>query len=340
MDEIQFDYQDLVSPEIYTERVAKIDFYNVGSNTMLLRDLIKNRRQMFLIIGFVLLISARLQAYEPNLEHVDLQETRWNKTNAKLEALLESIEKTDFNLEVINPSLYVTNTLWANIQDYLIPYDHPAKIKLDEIFSASRALYNMHSMIAAGFEAAKPQHHSQIIVTRHPELRGYVIKAYLDEQEYHSGKPEYYFWIKRIIGSRLIKNLIESHKYEHLIKVPKKWIYLLPDEPSPPDGSLRKMFILVEEDMDIYPDKRNEKLWGSSAVTKELLKALFTITTELGLFDCAKPANCPIAKDGKVALIDTQSYFAKRVKYHKLTPYLSPSMKRYWLKLTAKSEDK
>lgn len=226
----------------------------------------------------------------------------------------------------------ISNSLGSQLTPFLIPSHHPAKIKLDHLLADLNAFYDLHSMEAAGFEPALPQHHTQIIVTRHPELKGYVIKAYLDIQDYHSGKPEYYFWIKRILGAQLVREAIESHGYDHLLKVPRKWIYQLPTTHSAPH-SLKKNFILVEEDMDIYDDPTNAALWGSEWVTKELLQALYTIITELGLFDCAKPANCPISKDGRVAFVDTQSFHVKQVKYQKLTPYLSPAMQNYWLEL-------
>ncbi len=246
---------------------------------------------------------------------------------------IQKIEADQERPVVANPSIYVSNEIWEQVIEYLMPNDHPIKEKLDQIFLRSRALTDKKSMKAAGFAAAKPQHHSQIIVAKHPELKGYVIKAYRDDQDYHSGKPEQYFWIKRAQGARLIQESIVAHKYEHLFKVPKKWIYVLPDEPSPPSNYLRKIFILVEEDMELLDKKRNKKSWGSSVITKELLQALYTILTELGLFDCSKPSNCPFSIDGRVAFIDTQSYHKKRVKYHNLTPYLSSSRRSYWEKL-------
>lgn len=236
-----------------------------------------------------------------------------------------------------SPSQYVSDQVWQEVRDFIIPNDHPIKYRLDAIFSASRAFYDFQSMEAAGFTATIPQHHTGIIVTRHPELKGYVIKAYLDIQEYHSGKPEYYFWKKRAIGAQLIRKSIEEHNYGHLLKVPQKWLYLIPDDPAPLPG-LPKMFILVEEDMDIYDSETNKELWGSQIVTKKLLKSFYNVITELGLFDCAKPDNCPISKDGRVAFVDTQCYHFKKVKYHKLTPYLSPSMKKYWKKLIKDGE--
>lgn len=248
----------------------------------------------------------------------------------------QAIEANQRRAQEIYSSLYVSDETWEQVQNYLMPDDHPAKATLDQIFSNSRAFADQESMLLSGFTPAEPQHHTQIIVTSHPMLQGYIIKAYLDSQQYHSGKPEHYYWIKRAIGARLIQEFITVREYDHLFKVPQKWIYLLPDEPSPPQGYLRKMFILVEEDMHIFNDKKNEKLWGSKCVTKELLKGLFTIITELELFDCAKPSNCPFSIDGKVAFVDTQSYQKGFVKYYKLTPLLSPDMKSYWEKLIKK----
>lgn len=246
---------------------------------------------------------------------------------------MEGIHAHHDSRAVASPSIYVTDTLWKQVAEFLLPNDHPIKERLDEIFIRSRATCNIEAMIAAGFERAKPQHHTRIIVTRHSNLQGYVFKTYLDNEPYHSGNPEHYYWIKRATGARLIQNSIRIHHYEHLFKVPNKWIYLLPDEPSPPAGSIRKKFILVEEDMELIAPKLNKKKWGSDEVTEELLHALYTISSELGLFDCTKVDNCPFSEDGRVAFIDTQSYHKKRVKYHKLTRYLSPPMRTYWKKL-------
>lgn len=276
---------------------------------------------IFLIIVFFVLCSTM---------HISSSQIPLNLLGLEIFEERSEVKIPIENAELSSPSRYVNDSVWIQVRDYLMPNDHPLKKNLDQIFSASRALADMESMKEAGFKFSRPQHHTQIIVTKHPKLKEYVIKAYLDEQEYHSGKPEYYFWIKRIKGARLIQKAIENHKYEHLFKVPKKWIYLLPDEPAPAACPQIKMFILVEEDMDIYNDKKNERLWGGQSVTEEMLNALYTILTELGLFDCAKPSNCPFSRDGRVAFVDTQSYNAKQVKYHKLAPYLSPQMRSHW----------
>lgn len=240
-----------------------------------------------------------------------------------------------------NPSIYVSNEVWEQVQDYLMPDDHPMKEKLDQIFSNSRALADQESMVAAGFAPAQPMPRTKITVTRHSEIPGYVIKAYLDVTP-RGGKnrPEHYFLIKRVIGSRLIQKSIRDHNYEHLLKVPKKWIYLLPDEPSPPPHYLRKVCILVEDDMDIFDNKKNKKKWGSKQVTKELLKAFYTVITELTLSDSTKLPNCPFSRDGRVSLIDTQMFNTGYMKYDKLTRHLSPPMQTYWKELISNAGQK
>jgi hypothetical protein len=249
---------------------------------------------------------------------------------------IQGIEANQKKLAHTTPSKYLSLREWNKVKKYLMPDHHPIKKKLDLMFSSARLLCNRESAEAAGFEAFPPQHNTQIIVAKHPELRGYIIKAYFDEQQYFKGKTECEHWIRRVKGARLIQNYIRTYRYDNLFKVPKKWIYLLPDEPSPPPHHLRKMFILVEEDMEIFDDITNKLRWGSEWVTKRRLYVLYKITTDLGLLDSAQPSNCPFSIDGKAAFVDTEMYHRHFVKYEKMTPYLSPAMKLYWKKITAK----
>ncbi len=247
---------------------------------------------------------------------------------------LFSLEAKEKRTKQTIPSRYVTKTAWNNVGPHLIPNDHPAKPKLDEIFNRSRALYDQGSMTAAGFDALPPQHHTEIIVAKHHELKGYVIKAYLDVQEYYQNKPEEYFWLKRVRGAKLIRKCLKENHYEHLIKVPRKWLYLLPDRPSPPKKCLRKRFILIAEDMELHNQEENEKAWGSEIVTKEFLAAFYQITTELKLLDSSKPDNCWFSLDGRAAFVDTELYLKGEVKYYRLLPFLSAPMQEYWKELS------
>lgn len=250
-------------------------------------------------------------------------------------ALSSAQEPNTENAHRPNPSLYASDAAWESVYDFLIPEDHPIKNELDQIFTSSRAFETHATMKSAGFSPAKPQKFTQLIFTSHPNIKGYVIKAYLDNQKYFEQRPEFYYWVKRIKGANLIRQYIEFNNYSHLLKVPRKWIYLLPDEPSPNPKYLRKNFILVEEDMDIYGDAGNKRIWKSSLVTKELLNALYKTAMDLGLYDSLHPLNnCPFSKDGRVAFVDTQRFYEARVKFYNLTPYLSPTMRQHWLKLT------
>lgn len=245
-----------------------------------------------------------------------------------------------------SPSEYVSNRIWNEVKNYMIPADHPAKKKLDEICSRSRAIFDINSMKSAGFSPVIPQHNTCTIVTRHPELAGYIMKIYLDEQPYFKDRPEYFYWIERIIGANKIRKFINDHHYQHLFKVPNKWIYLVPDEPSPPADCLRKNFILVEDDMEIFRKKISKEIWKSDKVTHELLDSFFHIVTKLGLYDSAKPGNSSFSKDGRVAFIDTQVYWKKKKgqkfiiykeeKYRQLLRHLNDSNKLYWENLIIK----
>lgn len=254
-------------------------------------------------------------------------------------ALLASLYCILSTAHAIDHRQFVPASSWEQIAPHLMPDTHPAKNTLDKIIGNSPVFYDMQTMTQAGFDHAEPQRTTRLIVTRHPKLKGYVIKAYLDTQEYYGNRPEYYYWAKRAEGANLIREAIKKHNYSHLLKTPRKWIYALPSTQHMPlpAGCKRKLFILVEDDMDILDDAASEKRWSSPHATKELLSALHTIITEFRFRDCAKPANCPFSKDGRVALIDTQSFYKKKVGYKKLNRVLTTEMKEYWEALSAEA---
>lgn len=233
------------------------------------------------------------------------------------------------------PSKYVSREIWQLTANYVMPDDHPIKKKLDRLFSASRVFCNFKSMRAAGFEDAQPQPVSRLIVTRHPDFPGFVFKAYFDKQPYFRGSPEYLNWIKRVKGAQAIRKSIKHHQYQHLFKVPRKWLYLLPDNPAPPQNFRRKLFILVEEDMNIYDIIENREIWQSNVVTEELLDAFFTVITDVGLQD-TKTGNCTFSLDGRIAFVDTESCFRSPIRHRGIKKYLQERMQKYWKNLFLK----
>jgi hypothetical protein len=223
-------------------------------------------------------------------------------------------------------------TVWLELEPFFLPVNHPIKAKLDRIFKSTRAIQSKDNFTHAGFEETKECKVTHIVVGQHLSLKGYLIKAYLDTQPTFS---EWIHWLNRIRGSQAIQKCINKYKYTQF-KVPQKWIYPLPLEPSPPLDPLyiRKNFILVVEDMHILKHTDNRKAYKK--ITSELLDQLYVILTEEGLIDSVFPDNIPFTKKGSIAFVDTEHYHEWPVKYDRLDRFLAPSMRDYWLKLTGR----
>lgn len=230
---------------------------------------------------------------------------------------------------------HISHKVWHRTSLYMLTDEHPAKPILDRIFSSSRAIFNVRSMRKAGFINPKVRQWTHIIVTKHPDLPGYIFKTFLDVQRYHNNEPEYKRWVTRIKGARAIQAVLDEKGWNDWFKVPKKWIYALPEHPRTPDDYLPKNFILFEEDMDLLSKEENKAAWKSGQITEERLDALYYILRKLGFNDCIKPDNLPFSHDGKIAFIDTDSYKKGQVQFHKLTKHLPLDMQLYWLLSTA-----
>lgn len=222
--------------------------------------------------------------------------------------------------------------LSATLDPYLLPDHHSIKPLLDAIFSSSRATFSLDTLREAGFNKTKPRHFTKLLVTTHPALPGYIFKLYLDVQRFYKDKNESYYWLLRCQGAEKIRKMISRMNFDSFFKVPQKWIYKLPENPPPPNGYYKKLYILVEENMEIFSEKENLSLWSSELVTFELLKGLYKIVKKLGLTDCLKPDNIPFSYDGKIAFIDTQTFDSK-VDFKELKPFLSPKNQLYWEQL-------
>ncbi len=218
------------------------------------------------------------------------------------------------------------------VANFQLPEDHPVRLKLDELFATSRVIRDEETLKEAGFITSPPTHVFHMVLARHPEIEGYFIKLYRDDQ-LEVGK-EYFDWIRRIRGANDIRDFIEKHGLTHLFKVPRKWVYLLPPHHRPEGDQYHpRETILVVEDMHILSSSENRKMWKSEAVTEELLQKLYFINSSLGLWDSANPNNIPWSIDGKVAFVDTQGHHAQLLHSHELLRFLSKPMKGVWASL-------
>ena len=182
----------------------------------------------------------------------------------------------------------VSKSVKSAVAPYLLPEDHVIRPLLEKIFTRSRVILNLETLEKAGFEQVMPRKFTSLIVTKHPQVPGYIFKIYLDAQRYHKNTPEHEYWIMRIQGAERVRNFIQSNGWEMSFKVPHKWIYELPKTPKPSSDYQTKYYILVEEDMNLLSSSDNKKAWGSDQVTHELLDQFYRILKKIGLADCAK----------------------------------------------------
>lgn len=226
----------------------------------------------------------------------------------------------------------VTDEIWAEIQPYLMPVDHPARKTLDDIFSQFRVVANSETIAQAGFNLT-PQQGVHVHATKHPRLSGYVVKIYPDLHP----EREWFKWIKRCQGAELVRDAIARFNYGKTFKVPHKWVYVLPDQfaVAPQQGIYPKHFILVVEDMKILDPKENRSRYHSKHMHRATLQALVNIMEDLGLSDAVRCANVPFCKDGKLAFVDTESWHRWPVWYHPTKEWLAIPMRKYWNEITA-----
>jgi hypothetical protein len=222
-------------------------------------------------------------------------------------------------------SPYVSSEVWEYVKHFLLPSNHPVKAKLDKIFSASRVTLNEYSLMQAGFERSNVRKFSNNIVSKHPELPGYLVKLFTDEQDIEDYAP----LICRIDGAQYIRNEIKAHGYEDMFSVPNKWIYPLPSEPSPPEGYHRKNFILVVEDMKIYRKSKNYLRWKEK-MTPKRADAMYVLLQNVGLIDSIYPFNLPFCEDGRQAFIDTEHHHKWPVRFQLMLQFFSPEMEQHW----------
>ncbi len=241
-------------------------------------------------------------------------------------------------IEVYRKPAAVSAETWNAVAPYLLPSDHPAKNKLDEIFSKSRPVASSDALKKSGFVPLDDKE-QDLIVARHPQINGYLIKLYYDDHNIpdRNGVPgEAQYWINRIEGADRVRRSIAQHHLENDFTVPKKWIYPIPDSRSVACNGQKdcfpKHFILVSEDLDLVTPAENEKLYKEK-MTPQMLEGLYTIIYETHLYDSIYIDNNIFTKQGKIAFIDTEDLDRKPIYFSDMTKYFSEEMQPYWLNL-------
>lgn len=245
---------------------------------------------------------------------------------------LRVLRKMDFFAFVRHP--HIEEDVWAKVEPYLLPENHPAKATLDRIFNSQvRVTSTEGSLKTAGFTHTKPRRHSKCVVTRHPLLSDYIVKLFLDKQ---TGKNDSHQFVRRAYGARTMQEAIDKFNYGHLFKVPQKYIYPLPPEPTPRHHANRKNFIMIAKDMHLVSKAKNIMMWqNDNVMNKERLKALYTLLKDQGFVDLIRN-NIPFTRDGRMAFIDTEYNHIFPVPFGKLLYSFGPLGRGTWHELMIK----
>lgn len=242
--------------------------------------------------------------------------------------LLATTSLTSATTTPYQKPLLVSDAVWADVQPYLMPADHPIKKKLDKLFK-TRVLENEKSILKAGFSKATPGAFSHVIISENKKLKGYIFKFYSDEQAIEIEAEQ---WINRAFEAQSVQKAIETHGFTKYFKVPKKWIYPLPNN-TKSKSAYPKSFILVAEKINIVRGRENVFKWRHE-VKPKLLDAVYTITEYEGLIDSLVIHNLPFTSDNKLAFIDLEHHHKWPVPFYKLKRYLNQPMQDYWENLT------
>ena len=286
------------------------------------RSVLQTRSVMFdEALGKTLVSAERVffpksYAYSDSGKIVDLLTSTFRQS-CSLEELF-SIKTLPLTNRAYNQNPYVSPDKWEIMRPHFLPENHPIKDRLDRLFSASRVTLNEKTLRKAKFKNTEPGKFSHTIVSKNSKIKNYFFKLFSDQQNIDEARQ----LMRRINGANAIRESIKAHQYHTLLKVPNKWIYPLPPEPSPPPEAFRKNFILIAEDMHIYSKESNYKRWRGKNMTPERLEAIFTVLLEAGLSDSVFAFNLPFSKDRRNAFIDTEHFHNWPVRFQKMLRYL------------------
>lgn len=220
---------------------------------------------------------------------------------------------------------HISKKIWDQVEPYFLSKKIKIKKKLDTLFLGLNQNFSKENLIQNGFTFCI-DHHLHIHALKHPSVQGYIIKLIPSSDK---KSIDWEQWIKRIKGAKIIKNEIKRQKYDRIMVVPKKWIYPFPKNVVSNDEINPHYFALIATDMNILDVSKNHH-WFRSKTTQMHLEAIFTMATLIGLADSCKVANIPWTKDGKLAYVDTESYYQWPINYHLLLEFLSSKNKQIW----------
>lgn len=245
-------------------------------------------------------------------------ETACKNMSKKFYYILFSLAFIVFKLNVLE-----ANCSLNEITPYILPSNHPIKPVLDEIFGSSRVTANLETLKEAGFKIIYIKESSFVVIAKHPRVKRYIFKIYLDsETRTRLNKSSWEWLLNRCIGAERIEKLIKEEKIKKFI-VAKKWLYCT-------SSSLNKIqhpVVLLATDMKLTSEKETAQAWKTK-ITTQHLDELYTILSH-GYGSNFLCGNIPYTKSGKFAFIDTE-YPYRIIDLTEVKRYISPELHAYW----------
>lgn len=233
-----------------------------------------------------------------------------------------------------NPCL--SSKVRKKISPFLLPHTNPIKNNLDYIFSSSsRVTTNDQTLLNAGFNIHSIQPRSYVRILSHPLVPDHLFKAYVDSELRKKKNKDSWEWlVKRCQGASAIRHIIQKKKFK-FFTVPNKWIYPLPEKPSPPIDAYhtRHLALLVVTDMHLRSWEDAVHAWYHQ-ITREHLDELYQIIS-YAKGSSYRPDNIALTINGTFAFIDTE-YPRHKPDYASIKHYLSHEMRIYWENLIRK----
>lgn len=215
---------------------------------------------------------------------------------------------------------------------FLIEDAHPAKAKLEEIFSLYDPLQSLSALKQAGFRFVS-ERPSSMCVLAHEQLPGYLLKLYpLNEKNNYA--RDMTWAVKRCLGAENIRNLIANKGLKYF-SVPMKWLFFVPQKDELESRGIKNYVVLLVEDMQLVSKQESRFMWLHAS--REVVKEIYAILSQ-GYSSCFLPGNVPYTKSGKFSCIDTENP-QRRLPFHHVKKHLSPKMQDYWDKLVRQGGD-
>jgi hypothetical protein len=230
-------------------------------------------------------------------------------------------------LNAVETSPPYSKSLTTDPAPYFLPIHHSLRPILDSIFSRGNALQNEKTFYEAGFETVCVKHSSGIRLAKHPLVKGYLFKIYLDSDVHHRGIRDNWSkqdcLIQRCMGAAKIRTLINSSHLQ-CFSVPDKWLYGISFNTA---ERVNQSLVLVETDMRVLNKKKSLKAWKTRVTKKHLEELLIILKNGCGSGGLA--INVPYTKSGTFAFIDTE-YPERVFDLPQEKKFFSQEMQAYW----------